>query len=377
MPRNEAPEAGALSPEHRALRHVMAIPPYPPGRPIAAVARELGLDPRQIIKLASNENPLGPSPAAQQVIAAGAASVALYPDFDTFALHESLSRQSGVTPDRILPGAGSSDPIVLVARAFLQPGRSAGLSQYSFAAYQGAIASVGARAIVVPARDFALDVERMLDSIDDSVSVLYVATPNNPTGTRLDSAALEALLAKVPERVVVVLDEAYREYLDPAERPDTDHLPEKHPNVVVLRTFSKIHALAGLRVGYTLGDPRMIAVLRRLQLPFSVSALAEAAAVASLGDADHPVKAQKLNTSERTRVAGALATAGIEHIPSYGNFILLRVGAGRAVFQQLMRRGVIVRPVDNYQLPEWIRVSIGLPRENDTFLGHLLEIVHR
>lgn len=366
-----------MNPEHLALRHVIAIPPYPPGRPIAAVAREFGLDPRQIIKLASNENPLGPSPAAREVIAAGAAGVALYPDFDTFALRECLSKQLGISPERILPGSGSSDPIVLVARAFLEPGKSAVLSQYSFAAYQGAIASVGARAIVVPARDFAVDVERMLESIDDSVNVLYVATPNNPTGTRLDPNALSSLLTAVPERVVVVLDEAYREYLEPADRPDTDHLPEQRPNVVVLRTFSKIHALAGLRVGYTIGDPRMIAVLRRLQLPFSVSALAEAAAVASLGSADHAARARMLNSSERARVSAALAAAGVEYVPSHGNFLLVRVGAGRAVFQELMRRGVIVRPVDNYQLPEWIRVSIGLPQENDTFLGHLLEIVRR
>lgn len=366
-----------MNPEHLALKHVIAIPPYPPGRPICAVAREFGLDPQQIIKLASNENPLGPAPAAREVIAAGAAGVALYPDFDTFALHDSLSRQLGVAAERILPGAGSSDPIVLVARAFLEPGKSAVLSQYSFAAYQGAIASVGARAVVVPARNFAVDVERMLDSIDDSVNVIYVATPNNPTGTRLTRAALETLLEKTPERVVVVLDEAYREYLEPADRPATDHLPESRPNVVVLRTFSKIHALAGLRVGYTIGDPRMLAVLRRLQLPFSVSALAEAAAVASLGDADFPAKARELNTIERARVEVALAAAGIEYVPSHGNFILLRVGAGRAVFQELMRRGVIVRPVDNYQLPEWLRVSIGLPRENDVFLGHLLEIVRR
>ena len=369
--------ASPVNPERQALGHVMAIPPYPPGRPVAAVAREFGLDPRQIIKLASNENPLGPAPAAQRVIAAGAAGVALYPDFDTYALRDCLSRQLGVTPDRILPGSGSSDPIVLVARAFLEPGRSALLSQYSFAAYQGAIASVGARAVVVPARHFALDLERMLDSIDDSVKVIYVATPNNPTGTRLASDALQTLLTRTPQRVVIVLDEAYREYLEPADRPDTDHLPEKRPNVVVLRTFSKIHALAGLRVGYTLGDPRMIAILRRLQLPFSVSALAEAAAVASLGDEEFPAKARTLNMIERTRVEAALAAAGIEYVPSQGNFILLRVGSGRAVFQQLMRRGVIVRPVDNYQLPEWIRVSIGLPWENDVFLGHLLEIARR
>ncbi|HVW69334.1 MAG TPA: histidinol-phosphate transaminase [Steroidobacteraceae bacterium] len=375
--KSPAPGSSAVNPEHLALARVMAIPPYPPGRPISAVARELGLDPQQIIKLASNENPLGCSPAARKAIVAGAASAALYPDFDTFALREVLSRQLNVAQDRILPGSGSSEHIVLAARAFLEPGKAAVLSQYSFAAYHGAIASVGARAIIVPARNFALDVERMLAAIDASVNIVYVATPNNPTGTTLDSAALDALLEGIPQRVVVVLDEAYREFLEPADRPETDHLPERRPNVVVLRTFSKIHGLAGLRVGYALGDPRMIAILKRLQLPFSVSAIAEAAAVAALGDADFSNEARSLNTVERTRVEAALAAAGIVYVPSHGNFILLRVGSGRAVFQELLRRGVIVRPVDNYQLPEWIRVSIGLPRENDAFLGYLLEIVRR
>lgn len=369
--------AGDVSPELLALPRVSAIPPYPPGRPIAAVAREIGLDPQKIIKLASNENPLGCSPAARQAIAAGASQAALYPDFDTFALRDALSRRLDVATDRILPGSGSSDHIVLVARAFLEPGKAAVLSQYSFAAYEGAIASVGARAITVPARNFAVDVDALLAAIDSSVTVVYLATPNNPTGTALDSGALDALLNGIPPRVVVVVDEAYREFLEPAARPDTDHLPERRPNVLVIRTFSKIHGLAGLRVGYAIGDPRMIAILKRLQLPFSVSAIAESAAVAALGDADFTNEARLLNSSERTRVAAALAAAGIEYVPSHGNFMLLRVGSGRAVFQELLRRGVIVRPVDNYGLSAWIRVSIGLPRENDAFLGHLLEVVRR
>jgi histidinol-phosphate aminotransferase len=377
MPQSEGPSRSPVNPEHLALARVIAIPPYPPGRPISAVAREFGLDPKSIIKLASNENPLGSSPAARAAINAVAAGAAWYPDFDTFALRESLARQLGVVPECILPGAGSSDHIVLVARAFLEAGKSALLSQYSFAAYHGAIASVGARAIVVPARNFAVDVERMLASIDASVSVLYVATPNNPTGTRLDQKALDALLAGVPERVVVVLDEAYREFLEPGDRPATDHLPEARPNVVILRTFSKIHGLAGLRVGYAIGDRRMIALLRRLQLPFSVSAIGEAAAVAALGDEEFPIQARSLNTTERARVEAALMAAAIEYVPSFGNFILLRVGDGRAVFEALMRRGVIVRLVDNYQLPEWIRVSVGLPRENDLFLERLLAVVRR
>ena len=375
MSRIESSGPDPMNPERLALERVMSIPPYPPGRPITAVAREFGLDPKTIVKLASNENPLGPSPAARAALVEGAAGAALYPDFDTFALREALSRHLGVSADRIMPGSGSSDHIVLVARAFLEPGSAALLSEYSFAAYQGAIASVGARAISVPTRDFHLDVERMLAAIDDSVRVVYIATPNNPTGTRIEAAALDELIARIPERVVVVLDEAYREYLDPADRPATNHLPETRPNVVVLRTFSKIHGLAGLRVGYAIADPRMVRILRRLQLPFSVNALAEAAAVAAVGDENFPTQARTLNFVERARMARAFAAAGIEYVPSHGNFLLLRVGDGRAVFQALQRRGVIVRPVDSYQLPQWVRVSIGLAHENDLFLSRLREVL--
>lgn len=372
-----ANRAEHVNPERLALQRVISIPPYPPGRPISAVAREFGLDPAGIIKLASNENPLGASPAAVQAIAQTAGKVGLYPDFDTFALRERLSRSLHVAPDCLLPGAGSSDHIILAARAFLEPGRAALLSQYSFAAYQGAVASVGARSLVVPAKSFGVDIERMLGSIDPAVTLMYVATINNPTGTRLSNEQLQFLVERTPERVVLVLDDAYRDYLEPADRPDTNRVFEKHPNVIVLRTFSKIHGLAGLRVGYALGDPRMLAILRRLQMPFSVSAIAEAAAVAALGDEKFPNEARSLSSNERARVAGALEAAGIEYVPSAGNFILLKVGAGRTVFQQLMRRGIIVRPVDNYQLPEWIRVSIGLPRENDSFLKNLLDIVRQ
>ncbi len=368
------PEIKRVDPEQLALSRVIAIPPYPPGKPICAVAREFNLDPSTIVKLASNENPLGPSPRAREAVTAAIGSAALYPDFETIALRESLSRHLGVTADRIITGAGSSDHIILVARAFLEPGRSALIPQYSFASYQGAIASVGAKTIVAPASNFGIDIERLLDAIDDSVRVIYLATPNNPTGTSLEPIVLDALLARIPERVVVVLDEAYRDYLDPAERPDTDHLPEKRPNVVVLRTFSKIHGLAGLRVGYAIADPRMVRILRRLQAPFSVSALAQAAAVAALEDTEYPEKVRVLNVQERGRVAAALSAAGIDYVPSHGNFILLRVGNGQATFVALQRVGVIVRPVTNYGLPEWIRVSVGLPRENDLFLARLLEL---
>jgi histidinol-phosphate aminotransferase len=366
--------APLCDPERLALEHVAAIPPYPPGRPIAGVAREYGLEPKSIIKLASNENPLGPSPRARQALVEAANAAAQYPDFETFALRESLSRHLGVPPERLLPGAGSSDFIVLIARAFLGQGRAGLISQHSFPAYRGAIAASGARAIVVPSREHALDLERMLDAIDDQVRLLYLATPNNPTGTRVPVAALEEFIAHLPEHVILALDEAYRDYLEPSERPGTDRLPEAHPNVVVLRTFSKIHGLAGLRVGYAIGDPRLLGLLRRLQTPFSVSALAEAAAVAALADPEFAEKSRLLNLRERTRLQEALAAADMDFVTSHANFVLLRTGSSRGTYEALLRRGIIVRPMESYGLPEWVRVSIGLPEENDAFLRHLLEL---
>lgn len=363
-----------MNPESLALEHVAAIPPYPPGRPISSVAREYGLEPSSIVKLASNENPLGPSPGARQAIAGAAARAAQYPDFDTHALREALARQLAVTTDRLLPCAGSSEHIVLIARAFLEPGRKGVISQYTFPAYRNAIASTGAEPVVVPSHEYGLDLERMLKAIDESVRVIYVATPNNPTGTRLTPAELEQFVERVPEHLILVLDEAYRDYLDGPDRPDTDHLPEKRPNVVVLRTFSKIHGLAGLRVAYAIGDPKVLGLLRRLQTPFSVSAVSEAAAVAALSDSEFPEKARLLNERERSRVQAALSTAGIKFVPSCGNFVLLRTGNSRESSVALMRRGVIVRPMEGYGLPEWIRVSIGLPEENDVFLRELLEL---
>ncbi len=360
-----------------ALQRVMSIPPYPPGRPIGAVARAFGLDPDTIVKLASNENPLGPGPLARQAIIDSAAGAALYPDFDTFALRESLSAHLGVSPDRIMPGGGSSDHIVLAARAFLEPGRSGLISQYSFASYQGAISAVGARTIVAPMRDHAVDLDRMLAAIDETVKVIYLATPNNPTGGAIGNAALDAFLDATPSNVVVVLDEAYREYLAPNARPATDRLPEARPNVIVLRTFSKIYGLAGVRVGYALADPRMIAILRRLQTPFSVSATAEAAAVAALAEPAFTDAVRRSNEIERTRLAAGIQALGISQLPSSANFIMLQVGDGQAMFQSLMRRGVIVRPLDNYGLADWVRVSVGRPSENDIFLEHFAEVLQQ
>lgn len=354
-----------------ALPHVLSIPPYPPGRPISAVAREFGLDPAAIVKLASNENPMGAAPGALAAMRAAADEIALYPDFDCYALRQALAAALDQPFEHILPGAGSSDLILLAARGYLDAGRNAVLPQYSFAAYEGAIRAVGAAPVIVPARGWDADLDALLSAVDARTGVAFLATPNNPTGAMLSPADVEAFVSAVPGHVLVVLDEAYRDFLDEADRPRLARLFSLRENLLVLRTFSKIHGLAALRVGYGLANPGIIGVLKRLQMPFSVNAAAEAAAVAALADPVFADAYRHLNAVERDRMSGALAAAGFDTAPSHGNFLLVHVGDGGAMFQALMRRGVIVRPVTNYGLPAWVRVSIGLPAQNAAFLGHL------
>lgn len=358
-----------------ALQHVVSIPPYPPGRPISAVAREFGLDPAAIVKLASNENPMGASPKAMAAMAAAAAEVGLYPDFDCHALRTALAAQLGRPMDNVLPGAGSSDLILLAARGYLEAGRNAVIPQFSFAAYEGAVRAVGATPVFVPAKGWAVDLDAVLAAIDDQTGIVFLATPNNPTGTLVPPAQVEAFVAAVPSHVLVVLDEAYREFLDPADRPDLERLMASRENLLVLRTFSKIYGLAALRVGYGVANAEIISILKRLQLPFSVNAVAEAAAVAALADTEFTDAYRNLNAAERTRMSADLTAAGFEVAPSFGNFLMVRVSDGPAVFQALMRRGVIVRPIANYGIKSWVRVSIGLPAQNDAFLSQLTELL--
>ena len=357
------------------LPHVASIPPYPPGRPIDAVAREFGLNPAKIVKLASNENPLGVSPKVTEAIAAMAPTSNIYPDFDTYDLRHAIAADVGMAAEEVLPGAGSSELILLAARAYLDGTRKAIIPQYAFQAYEGAIGSVGATTVVVPARDWQPDLDAMLAAVDEHVHLVYLASPNNPTGTVLPPAEIERFAAALPAHVLLVLDEAYRDFLAPEERPDIARLFALRRNLLVMRTFSKIHGLAGLRVGYGLGDPALLALLRRLQLPFSVSALAQVGAVAALDDTDFAERSRAENASERARVSAHLDRVGINFVPSGGNFLLMEVGDGPAIAQQLMRRGVIIRPVANYGLKAWIRPTIGLAPENDLFLGHLGELM--
>lgn len=359
----------------QAPTYVRAIAPYMPGKPITAVARELGLEVSAIVKLASNENPAGMSPLAKAAIEAELAGASRYPD--GFALTQAIARTVGVDAAQVVLGNGSNDLLEMVASAFLAPGRDAVFSQYAFAVYPLATQARGARAIVVPARDFGHDLEAMRAAITAETRVIFVANPNNPTGTRLAAPALEAFLAAVPSTVVVVLDEAYNEYLPPAERAVSVAWLARHPNLVITRTFSKAYGLAGLRVGYALAHPRVADLLNRVRQPFNVNNLALAAAEAALGDAAFVEHSYDLNRRGMQQVVEGVGRLGLTHIPSHGNFVCVHFpGTGNTtpaatVYQALLRQGVIVRPLANYGMPDHLRVTIGLPHENARFLEAL------
>jgi histidinol-phosphate aminotransferase len=351
--------------------HVRAIAPYQAGKPIEEVAREVGLDPASIVKLASNENPLGMPETARKAMVAAMEDLGRYPDSNGFALKSALAARLGVPMDWITLGNGSNDILELAAAAVLAPGRSCVYAQHSFAVYALATQARGARAIVVPARALAHDLDAMAVAITDDTTLVYVANPNTPTGTFAPAAAVEAFLARVPARVVVVLDEAYNEYLRPELRADSVAWVRKHPNLLVSRTFSTAFGLAGLRVGYGVAQPALTDLLNRVRQPFNVNAAAQAAAVAALADEDFLARSYALNLAGMQQLTQAFESAGLEYVPSYGNFVLVKVGPAARVYQELLKRGVIVRPVANYQLPDWLRVSIGLPEENRRFLAAL------
>ena len=357
--------------------YVRAIAPYQPGKPITAVAREVGLEPSAIVKLASNENPRGMSPLARQAVGAELAGASRYPD--GFALTQALARAMQVAPGQVVLGNGSNDVLEMVASAFLAPGRSAVFSQYAFAVYPLATQARGARALVVPARDFGHDLPAMRAAITEDTRVVFIANPNNPTGTRLAAPDVAAFLATVPANVIVVLDEAYNEYLPAGERTGSVAWLAAHPNLVITRTFSKAYGLAGLRVGYALAHPRVADLLNRVRQPFTVNNLALAAAEAALTDTAFVEAGYKLNHPGMRQIVEGVTGLGLGHIPSAGNFVCVefpRVGCeprAAAVFQGLLLRGVIVRPLMNYGMPDHLRVTIGLPGENARFLDALRE----
>jgi histidinol-phosphate aminotransferase len=356
--------------------YVRAIAPYQPGKPTSELAREMGLDEARIVKLASNENPLGVSPLVRSAIEAQLQDLARYPDGSGFDLKQALCRHYGVSADQVVLGNGSNDVLELVARAFLAPGNSSVYSQHAFAVYPLAIQAIGATPIQVPAKDYGHDLPAMAAAVREDTRVLWIANPNNPTGTFASAAALLEVLERVPARVIVVLDEAYNEYLPDGLREDTTRWLARFPNLVITRTFSKAYGLAGLRVGFALGHPEVVDLMNRLRQPFNVGSLGQAAAVAALQDEAFVRKSREVNDAGLRLLSEGFKRLDLKFIPSFGNFVSVRVGQGAAVYQRLLRQGVIVRPVAAYGMPEFLRVSIGVPAENERFLAALHTALH-
>jgi len=357
--------------------YVRAIAPYQPGKPISELARQYGLDERSIIKLASNENPLGISPRAKAAIERELAELSRYPDGNAFDLKAALSRKFGVPMEAIVAGNGSNDILEMAAAAFLAPGRSSVYAQHAFAVYPLATQARGAKSIVVPAKDFGHDLDAMLKAITPDTRIVFIANPNNPTGTFVQGAALDAFVGRVPGDVLVVIDEAYSDYLPPELRYDSVGWLAKHPNLLITRTFSKVYALAGLRVGFGLCDPKIADLLNRVRQPFNVNNLALAAAVAALGDTEFVARSYEVNRAGMSQLESGFEALGLEWIASAGNFVSVRIppSAGKSqagvVYEKLLRQGVIVRPVAGYGMPDHLRVTIGLREENDRFLAAL------
>jgi histidinol-phosphate aminotransferase len=355
---------------------VQKLSPYVPGKPVDELARELNLDPAGIVKLASNENPLGPSPKALEAIRGELAELTRYPDGNGFELKRRLAERCRVQPKQVTLGNGSNDILDLVARAYLAPGQNAVFSEFAFAVYPIATQAVGAQGKVVPAKDFGHDLEAMLAAIDGQTRVVFVANPNNPTGTWFGPQALSAFLARVPEDVLVVLDEAYIEYAQGDELPDGLDYLARFPNLLVSRTFSKAYGLAALRVGYAISSAQVAEVLNRVRQPFNVNSLALAAACAALADEDYLQRSRQANDAGMAQLQDGLRALGLTWIPSRGNFIAVDFARDTAALNQaLLREGVIVRPVAGYGMPNHLRVSIGTAEENTRFLAALAKVL--
>ena len=359
------------NPTDRAPDYIRGIAPYVGGKPIDELARELDLDPATIIKLASNENPRGPSPKVLAAIAAAAADITRYPDGNGYALKAALSSRLGVAPEQIVLGNGSNDVLELTTQAFLRPGDTAVYSQYGFIVYPLATQARGARGLEVKAHALGHDLDAMRRAITPETRIVFIANPNNPTGTWHAGDAVESFIASVAGDVIVVLDEAYNEFLDPSEQVDSAAWVSRYPNLIVSHTFSKAHGLAALRVGYGVMSAGVADLLNRVRQPFNVNSLAQAAALAALDDTDYVEESRRLNDAGMRQLAAGLQSLQVEFHSSRGNFLLLDVGDAPAIYQALLRQGVIVRPVGNYHLPASLRVTVSTPAENARFLAAL------
>jgi histidinol-phosphate aminotransferase len=352
---------------------VRGLTPYVPGKPVEELERELGIT--NAIKLASNENPLGPSPKALAAIQKMLPDLARYPDGGGFRLKHALAVKLGASAEQITLGNGSSDVIEFAARIFVAPGDEVVFAQHAFAMYPIVSQAIGALIIEVPARDWGHDLDAMARAITDKTRLVFVTNPNNPTGTWFNRDALLRFLRAVPLRVIVVLDEAYFEYVEHPDYPDGVSLLNEFPNLIVARTFSKVYGLAGLRVGYSLSSAAIADLLNRIRPPFNVNSLALAAAEAALADDDHLRKTVQLNRDGMCQLEDGFRDLKLSFIPSAGNFVCFEVGDAKRVNDALLRQGVIVRPIANYGMPKHLRVTIGLPEENARFLTALKTVL--
>jgi histidinol-phosphate aminotransferase len=357
-----------------APNYIRAIAPYQPGKPISELERELGIT--DIVKLASNENPLGASACAVAAARAALDEISLYPDGNGYALKSALASRYGLELNQLVLGNGSNDLLELAARAFLTVGDCAVYSDHAFAVYPLATQAVGARGVSVKACDYGHDLDAMrLAAVKEGAKLIFIANPNNPTGTFLSGERLHSFLLALPSNILVVLDEAYNEYLPGSCRYDSVAWLSKFPNLLISRTFSKAYGLASLRVGYALGHPQVIDMLNRVRQPFNVNSMAQAAAVAALDDAEFVQRTFELNLRGMTQLTEGLRELGLTYIPSFGNFVSFHVANATLVYRRLLELGVIVRPIGNYGMPDYLRVSIGLESHNCKFLSALKQIL--
>jgi histidinol-phosphate aminotransferase len=356
------------TPTNNALK---TLPTYQPGRPIEEVARELNLPANQIIKLASNENPLGPSPAALAAMQKVLSNLNLYPDGNAFYLKQKLAEKLGVTTANLVLGNGSNEIIEFIGHAYFAPGVDVIVSQFCFAIYPLVAKMFGANVITVPAKNHGHDLPAMLAAITPQTRVVFVANPNNPTGTLASREEVIEFVNDVPDNVLLVMDEAYIEFLDDAVDLVSLIRLGVRQNLILMRTFSKIFGLAGLRLGYGIGHPDLIATLEKTRQPFNINSIAQACALAALDDSEHMRKTRENNACGLDFFQRAFRDLKLEYVPSFANFILVRVGEGQRIFEAMQKQGVIVRPMGGYQLPEWIRISVGTPQENERGLKAL------
>ncbi len=355
----------------RANPQLRSLAVYEAGKPIEETARELGVGPEEIIKLASNENPLGPSPKAIAAMRAALESTQLYPDGGGFYLRNAVADRLGLKSENIILGNGSNEVIEFAGHAFLSPGDEVIAPQYTFICYKLIAQLFGARAIETPAVDFHVDLEAILRAITPKTKIIFIANPNNPTGTLIGQEDVDNFIARVPDEIVTVVDEAYFEFLD--NPPDTIRHVRNGRNVLVLRTFSKIHGLAGLRVGYGIGRAELIEVLQKARQPFNVNSLAQIAALAALNDSEYLAETKRIVDAGRAFLEQEFAAMKLRFVPSAGNFVFVHVADGPAVFKKMLQRKIIVRPLMGYGLPEWIRITVGTMEQNKKCIAALKE----